>query len=39
VRRNSPIAAGLKQINRLARWLERRGLVDLAASVCGNRIT
>ena len=30
VRRNAPIAAGLKQINRLARWLERRGLVDLA---------
>jgi SAM-dependent methyltransferase len=30
VRRNSPLAGGLKQINRLARWLERRGLVDLA---------
>jgi SAM-dependent methyltransferase len=30
VRRNSPIAGGLKQINRLARWLEGRGLVDLA---------
>ena len=30
VRRNAPIAGGLKQINRLARWLERRGLVDLA---------
>jgi len=30
VRRNSPIAGGLKQINRLARWLERRGALDLA---------
>jgi SAM-dependent methyltransferase len=30
VRRNSRLAGGLKQINRLARWLERRGLVDLA---------
>ena len=30
VRKNSPLAGGLKQINRLARWLERRGLVDLA---------
>jgi SAM-dependent methyltransferase len=30
VRRNSALAGGLKQINRLARWLERRGLVDLA---------
>ncbi len=28
--KNSPLAGGLKQINRLARWLERRGLVDLA---------
>jgi SAM-dependent methyltransferase len=30
VRKNSRLAGGLKQINRLARWLERRGLVDLA---------
>jgi len=30
VRKNSPLAGGLKQINRLARWLERRGFVDLA---------
>lgn len=30
VRRNSALAGGLRQINRLARWLERRGLVDLA---------
>lgn len=30
VRRNSRLAWGLKQINRLARWLERHGLVDLA---------
>ena len=30
VRQNAPIAGGLRQINRLARWLERRGLVDLA---------
>ena len=30
VRKNSPLAGGLRQINRLARWLERRGLVDLA---------
>jgi hypothetical protein len=30
VRRNSRLAGGLKQINRLARWLERRGMVDLA---------
>ena len=30
VRRNSPLAGGLKRINQLARWLERRGLVDLA---------
>jgi SAM-dependent methyltransferase len=30
VRRNSRLAGGLRQINRLARWLERRGLVDLA---------
>jgi SAM-dependent methyltransferase len=29
VRRNSRLAGGLRQINRLARWLERRGLVDL----------
>jgi ubiquinone/menaquinone biosynthesis C-methylase UbiE len=30
VRKNSPLAGGLRQINRFARWLERRGLVDLA---------
>jgi len=30
VRKNSPLAGGLKQINRLARWLEGRGVVDLA---------
>ena len=30
VRRNSALAGGLKTINRLARWLERRGLVDLS---------
>jgi SAM-dependent methyltransferase len=30
VRRNSPLAGGLRQINRLARWLERRGFVDLS---------
>ncbi len=30
VRRNSRLAGGLRQINRLARWLERRGLVDLS---------
>jgi SAM-dependent methyltransferase len=29
VRKNSALAGGLKQINRLARWLERQGLVDL----------
>jgi SAM-dependent methyltransferase/uncharacterized protein YbaR (Trm112 family) len=29
VRRNAPIAAGLRWINRLATWLERRGLIDL----------
>ena len=30
VRRNSALAGGLKTINRLAGWLERRGLVDLS---------
>lgn len=30
VRKNSPLAAGLRWINRLARGLERAGLVDLA---------
>ncbi|MGE5358206.1 MAG: class I SAM-dependent methyltransferase [Bacteroidales bacterium] len=30
VRKNAPIAAGLRAVNALARWLERRGLVDLA---------
>jgi SAM-dependent methyltransferase len=30
VRKNAPLAGGLRQINRLARWLEQRGLVDLA---------
>lgn len=30
VRRNSRLAWGLKTVNRFARWLERRGLVDLA---------
>jgi len=29
VRKNSPIAGGLRAINRLARWLERRGLIDM----------
>jgi SAM-dependent methyltransferase len=29
VRRNAPIAKGLRVINRLAEWLHRRGLVDL----------
>jgi SAM-dependent methyltransferase len=29
VRKNAPIAAGLRGINRLARWLERAGLIDL----------
>jgi SAM-dependent methyltransferase len=29
VRKNASIAAGLRAINALARWLERRGLVDL----------
>lgn len=29
VRRNAPIAKGLRAINRLAEWLDRRGLVDL----------
>lgn len=30
VRKNAPIAAGLRAVNRFARWLERAGLVDLA---------
>ena len=30
VRKNSWLAGGLKTVNRFARWLERRGLVDLA---------
>lgn len=30
VRKNSPLAAGLKTVNRFARWLERRGFVDLS---------
>ncbi|HOG28172.1 MAG TPA: class I SAM-dependent methyltransferase [Vicinamibacterales bacterium] len=30
VRKNSRLAGGLRQINRLARWMERRGLVDLS---------
>jgi SAM-dependent methyltransferase len=29
VRKNAPIAKGLRAINRLAEWLDRRGLVDL----------
>jgi SAM-dependent methyltransferase len=29
VRRNAPIARGLRLINRFAEWLDRRGLVDL----------
>jgi SAM-dependent methyltransferase len=29
VRKNAPIAKGLRAINRLAEWLHRRGLVDL----------
>lgn len=29
VRKNAPIAKGLRVINRLAEWLDRRGLVDL----------
>lgn len=29
VRKNAPIAAGLRWINGLARWLERRGLLDM----------
>ena len=29
VRRNAPIAKGLRAINRFAEWLDRRGLVDL----------
>ncbi|OFW07240.1 MAG: hypothetical protein A3H96_17105 [Acidobacteria bacterium RIFCSPLOWO2_02_FULL_67_36] len=29
VRKNAPIARGLRAINRLARWLDRAGLVDL----------
>ena len=29
VRKNAPIAKGLRLINRLAEWLDRRGLVDL----------
>jgi SAM-dependent methyltransferase len=29
VRKNAPIAAGLRAINSLARWLERRGLIDM----------
>jgi ubiquinone/menaquinone biosynthesis C-methylase UbiE len=29
VRKNAPIAAGLRGINALARWLERRGLIDM----------
>jgi ubiquinone/menaquinone biosynthesis C-methylase UbiE/uncharacterized protein YbaR (Trm112 family) len=29
VRKNARIAAGLRAINRLARWLERRGLIDM----------
>ena len=29
VRKNSMLAAGLKTVNRFARWLERRGLMDL----------
>jgi SAM-dependent methyltransferase len=29
VRKNAPIAAGLRWINALARWLERRGLIDM----------
>src|SRR5262249_11386332 len=29
VRKNAPIAAGLRAINALARWLERRGLIDM----------
>ena len=34
VRKNAPIAAGLKAINRLARGLERIGLVDSGRSGC-----
>lgn len=30
VRRNSRLAGGLKAVNRFARWLERRGVVDLS---------
>ena len=30
MRKNSRLAAGLKAINALARWLERRGLMDLS---------
>jgi SAM-dependent methyltransferase len=29
VRKNAPVAKGLRAINRLAEWLDRRGLVDL----------
>lgn len=29
VRKNAPIARGLRWINRLAGWLERRGLIDM----------
>ncbi len=29
VRKNSPLAGGLRAINSLARWLERRGLIDM----------
>ena len=29
VRKNAPIAKGLRAINKLAEWLDRRGLVDL----------
>jgi SAM-dependent methyltransferase len=30
VRKNSALAGGLRTVNRFARWLERRGLVDLS---------
>lgn len=30
VRKNSPLAAGVRAVNRVARWLERAGAVDLA---------
>ncbi len=30
VRKNAPIAGGLRAVNRFARWLETRGLVDLS---------